>query len=123
MAVKRYFFDSYALIEIGKNNPAYLKYADSLVTITIFNLVEIMYSVFQDLGEEKAREVHEKFQDCVQDFDESIIMEALKTKKIYKKRDLSYADCLGYAFAKKKGLLFLTGDEGFKDLANVEFVK
>ena len=40
-----YFFDSYAIIEIVKENKNYLKYLDEEATITIFNLAEIYYSV------------------------------------------------------------------------------
>lgn len=118
-----YFFDSYALVEIVKGNPHYLRYSECTVTITLFNLIELAYSVFQDSGAAKAKEIYEKFLDCVQDVDWPILMEAFTLKQKYKKRNLSYADCLGYAYAKARGLRFLTGDEGFKDLENVEFVK
>ena len=47
----------------------------------------------------------------------------MKFKIKYKKQDLSYADCIGYIYAIKNNLLFLTGDKEFKDLKSVEFVK
>jgi len=40
-----------------------------------------------------------------------------------KKLDLSYADAIGYAVSLRLMLMFLTGDEAFKNLENVEFVK
>ncbi|MBI2146353.1 PIN domain-containing protein [Candidatus Woesearchaeota archaeon] len=123
MGVKEYFFDSYALIEVIKGNPAYLKYSDEIVTITIFNLVEVTYAVFRSFGEEKAHEVYEKFKGCVQDMDWGVILAALKLKDKYNKKHLSYADCLGYAFAESRDLFFLTGDEDFRDMNRVEFVK
>ncbi len=118
-----YFFDSYAIIELTNGNPRYARFSDEVITLTIFNLVEIVYSAFQQMGEEKAKEVYEKFFDCIQEIDEEIVFEALKLKQKYKKRDLSYADCLGYAFAKQRNLRFLTGDSKFEDVENVEFVK
>ncbi|MBS3123221.1 PIN domain-containing protein [Candidatus Woesearchaeota archaeon] len=121
--MSEYFFDSYALIEIIKGNPKYFKYNEKAVVITWLNLVEVVYSTFLDHGEEKAKDIYNKFKDCVENFDWAITLKALKLKQKYKKRNLSYADCLGYAFADERGLLFLTGDEGFKDLDNVEFVK
>lgn len=121
--MKKYFFDSYALIELVKANPKYVSYLDSQVTITIFNLVEFTYSILQDYGESKAHELCLKFKDCVIDVDEGIILEALKFRKEHHRRNLSYADCIGYICAKKLHLLFLTGDEQFRDLFNVEFVK
>lgn len=123
MVLREYFFDSYALIELGKCNPAYLKYGDCSVVITLFNLTEVMYSVFQEFGELKAKEAYRKFKECAIEIDEEILVGAMRLKQRYKKRDLSYADCVGYAAAKKKGIPFLTGDQDFWDLENVEFVK
>ena len=120
---KGYFFDSYAIIEILKHNPNYLKYIESNVIITIFNLIEICWSVYKDFGEEKMHEEYNKFKDCVYDLDDSIIINALEFRMKYKNRDLSYANCIGYSYAKENNLIFLTGDKEFKDLPNVEFVK
>ncbi|MBI2143262.1 type II toxin-antitoxin system VapC family toxin, partial [Candidatus Woesearchaeota archaeon] len=41
----------------------------------------------------------------------------------YKKENLSYADCIGYALAEMMRIKFLTGDEKFRNKENVEFVK
>ena len=51
------------------------------------------------------------------------IKEANELKLKINRRDVSYVDCLGYTLAKKLGVKFLTGDEQFKDMENVEFVK
>ena len=40
-----------------------------------------------------------------------------------RKVSLSYADGLGYEVAQRMEIKFLTGDEAFKGLENVEFVK
>jgi len=40
-----------------------------------------------------------------------------------RKVNLSYADALGYEVAQRMGTKLLTGDEAFKGLENVEFVK
>lgn len=118
-----YFFDSYALVEIVKGNPSFIGYANAPIFITLFNLVEVVNSVFLDYGEQKASETHERFKACVQEIDWKIIKEAIQLKQKYKKRNVSYADCIGYAFANQHGLRFLTGDKEFRDLPNVEFVK
>ena len=120
---KQYFFDSYAVIEILKFNPNYLKYSNVNIVITTFNLVEICWSVLLDFGEEKMQEIYNRFKDCVYELDEPVIINAIKFRKKYKNRDLSYTDCIGYIFAKQNNLIFLTGDKEFKDLPNVEFVK
>ncbi len=119
----KYFFDSYALIELAKGNPHYVQYVDNQIIITIFNLVEFTYSVLLDYGEKKAEEICRAFQDCVVEVSPEIILEALKFRKEHHRRNLSYADCLGYIYAQKNKLIFLTGDEQFHNLVGVEFVK
>ena len=94
MVLREYFFDSYALIELGKSNPAYIKYADCFISITQFNLVEVMYSAFQEWGEYKAKEVYSKFKDCVVEVDEKVILNALRLKQKYKKREYSGRICI-----------------------------
>ena len=123
MVTKKYFFDSYALIELTKSNPKYVPYLDYQIIISLFNLVEFTYSVFLDYGESKSREIYKQFNDCVVEINEEVILEALKFRREHHKKDLSYADCMGYIYARKNGLLFLTGDEQFRDFPGVEFVK
>lgn len=45
----------------------------------------------------------------------------LKQRLMRKK--LSYADCLGYIIALREKIEFFTGEDDFKGLHNVEFVK
>jgi predicted nucleic acid-binding protein len=111
------------LLENRRTKMCYIKYNEKVVTITLLHLVEVIYSVFQNFGEEKAQQIYNPFKDSVQDIDSSIILKALQLKQKHKKRYLSYADCIGYAFAEEKGIFFLTGDKGFEDLPNVEFGK
>ena len=54
---------------------------------------------------------------------DDVIRAAMLFRKRHKKRDLSYADAIGYAFARKHDVLFLTGDRQFRDLPGVEFVQ
>lgn len=118
-----YFFDSYAVIELIKGNPNYAKYTMNNVNITVFNLAEIYWSALNDLGEEKAEEIYNKFKECVIELNDYIIKEAIKFRKNNKKKDLSYADCIGYICSLKNNMIFLTGDKEFEDMENVEFVK
>lgn len=119
----KYFFDSYAIIEIVKGNPLYAKYVEEVVIITQFNLVDIYWSFFNDFGEEKAKELYAYFKECVVPVDDIVLQEAIKFRKENKKRDLSYADGIGYTYALQNGLLFLTGDKGFEKLPYVEFLR
>ena len=54
---------------------------------------------------------------------DDVIESALVFRNQHKKRNISFADAIGYSFARKNNLLFLTGDKEFKDLPGVKFVK
>lgn len=118
-----YFFDSYAIIELLRGNPQYLPYGEEAVTITFLNLMEVVHSVVMEFGEKKGKEIYEKFRGCVQEVDWPIVLQMTQLKQKLQRRNVSYADCLGYAFAQQKEMLFLTGDKEFKDLPGVEFVE
>lgn len=118
----KYFFDSYAVIELLKENPAYERFEEEEVIITVFNLAEIYWHVL--LADEKNAEmIYEKFKKGVVSFDDEVLKEAIKFRKANKKKNLSYADCVGYIYAKKHNMKFLTGDKEFQHLENVEFMK
>jgi hypothetical protein len=119
----KYFFDSYAVIEMIKGNPRYAKFINEEAAFTIFNLAEIYWSVLNEFGEENAEKVYEAYKEGVVEITGEIVKEAMKFRKKYKKRNLSYADCMGYVYAFKNNLVFLTGDKEFEGLESVEFIK
>lgn len=119
----KYFFDSYAVIEVLRGSSNYARYSKEVVVITMFNLVETYWSALNNLSQEKANEIYKKYKECVVEVSDEIIKEAIKFRKENKKRDLSYADCIGYIYALRNSLIFLTGDKEFEGLKNVEFIK
>ena len=124
MGLNKFFFDSYAVIEILKGNPNYAKYVQEEVILTQFNLVEIYFSALTDLSETGADEIFKKYRDNIVDIDDDSLKEATRfRRKVYKEKKISYTDAIGYIYAKRNGLIFLTGDKEFKDLDNVEFVR
>ena len=123
MGVK-YFWDTYAIIEFINGNPKFAKYMYEPVTITIFNLAEIFWVSLREYDEKTAIEIYDLYKNSVVEVDEETLKEAIKfRKKVYKNKKISYADSIGYIFALKNNLVFLTGDEEFEGLDNVEFVK
>jgi predicted nucleic acid-binding protein len=118
----KYFFDSFAIIELIIGNPNYAKYIDEEATLTLFNLVEIYYSALNNLDEQKAEEIYNKYKEAVVEVEDNVLKEAIKFRKKHKKANLSYTDCIGYIYAISNDLKFLTGDKQFKDFENVEFV-
>jgi hypothetical protein len=122
--VKRYFWDSYAVIEFISGNPNYARFINEPVRITVFNLVEIYWMCINEYGEKIAREIYEKYKLCVVKVSDEILMEAIRfRKKVYKDKKISYADAIGYIYSINNNMFFLTGDKEFKDLKKVEFVQ
>ncbi len=120
---EKMFFDTYALIEIIKGNENYKKYKSFSIVLTKLNLFELYYATMQKYGEEKAKNELSKNYSLTVDFDENIIENAAKLKFIFKKQNISMADCIGYIKARALGIRFLTGDKQFEFLPDVEFVK
>ncbi len=118
-----YFFHTYAIIEIVAGNPSYNGFLNKTPVITIFNLSEIYYIVLNKLGETRADKIYEEYFPCVVEIPDEVLKEAMKFKKVNKKKRLSYADCIGYIYALKNNMKFLTGDKEFHGLKNVEFVR
>lgn len=104
-------------------NQNYISYKDSAVTLTIFNLAEIYWHALLEYTHEEAEEIYATYKVAVVEIDDNTLKEAVKFRKQHKKQDLSYTDCIGYIYAKRYGMKFLTGDKQFEDLPNVEFVK
>ena len=53
----------------------------------------------------------------------SLIIIKLYIIQVFLWNNLSYVDCMGYSFAVKNGMKFLTDDIKFKDKESVEFVQ
>lgn len=119
----RYFFDSYAVVEIIRGNPNYARYTQDEVALTIFNLAEIYWTAINKLGEAAAEEIYAQYKLSLMEIDDESLKSAIKFRKQHKSKDFSYADCIGYCLALQNGLKFLTGDKAFKEFENVEFVQ
>jgi len=119
-----YFFDTYAFIEIVKENKNYLSYVSDVKVITTrLNLMELHYILLRNLSKNEADFYYSLLLPFAVDISDDVIKKANELKLFYKKRKLSYIDCIGYVLAKMHGVKFLTGDKEFRDLDSVEFVK
>src|SRR3989338_4887825 len=110
MEMKEYFFDTYAVIELLRESHSYAPYLNEQIRITLLNLIEISYITLLEQGEEAAKRVLGWCKEFVVDVPDVVIMAAVTFRAQNKKKSLSYADCLGYAFARQHDLIFLTGD-------------
>ena len=121
---RTFFYDTYAIFEIAKGNPNYDDYTDNIgIAITKLNLMELYYKFLINFGIEMAELYYEKYKQFAVDISDTLIKNAMILRAKHKSKDLSYADCVGYAFAIEHKIKFLTGDIQFKDIENVEFVK
>jgi predicted nucleic acid-binding protein len=118
-----YYLDTYAIIEIINGNKNYSRFLGESFSTSIFNLYELYYSLLRVYNKETAEKYFLRFKKVLINFNDNHIFMASELKLKYKKRGLSYTDCLGYVISKEKEIKFLTGDQEFKDLENVEYVK
>lgn len=121
---ERFYFDTYALVEIFKGNPNYEKYKkDIYLIINKLNLLEYAYFLIRNNKQNEIKEFFERFSGFNVDYDEEDLIKAALMKYQFKNQKLSFIDCIGYILAKKHKVKFLTGDEKFIGKENVEFVK
>ena len=119
---KKYFFDTYAIIEVIKNNPSYQKYMEEDLLTGVLNYAEFYYWYLKN--KEKAQSIgwFRKIRDELLKLEVRDVIEGMKIRFENIKRKLSFVDCVGYAMARRRNLLFLTGDPGFRGMPDVEFV-
>jgi predicted nucleic acid-binding protein len=115
-----FFFDSYAIMELLEGNPAYLPYENVQGVLTIFNIAELNYAMKRD-GKKQADELTRRYFSMRVPVIERDIAESMSFRIQHKK--LSIPDAIGYVVAKRLGIRFLTGDQEFERMENVEFVK
>jgi len=119
------FLDTYAIFGIIKGSYNYKKYLNGYNFITTkFNIMELYYNLLLDgVSKEKAFEYFKRFSEFLVRVDNESLIEALNNRYEQRKKKMSYYDWIGYEIAKKYNVKFLTGDEDFNDMENVEFVK
>ncbi len=118
-----YFFDTYALIEIIKNNEHYLPYRDEAILTSLLNLGELYQALLHKFNERLAEEWRKRLEGNYLTITEEVIVKAMQFRFKYKNKNFSFIDCVGYILARENNLKFLTGDKEFRDVENVEFVK
>ncbi|MCX6798487.1 MAG: PIN domain-containing protein [Candidatus Diapherotrites archaeon] len=119
----RKFLDSYAIIEIIKNNPRYAELADVVPVSTRANLVEVAYHLLRDFSKEKALKIIKALKIEALEIQESQVAKIAAFRIENAKKKFSYIDCIGYVLAMENRISFVTGDRQFEGMPNVEFVK
>jgi predicted nucleic acid-binding protein len=123
--VRRYFYDSYAVLAYTSGHQAYREYfEENDGVLTQLNLLEIFYRSLDQYDSKVAQDVLGSFYKYHVDFDEEDISASMRLRVVLKRKglDVSYADALGYFLSQKMGMKFLTGDRAFRSLKGVEYV-
>ncbi len=118
-----FFFDTYALIEFIKKNKSYERYFNWKIICTMLNLFEFHQALLREFNKKTADYWINNFDYVLLDITEKDIIEASDFRFKHRANKLSSIDCIGYVVARNNKLKFLTGDEGFKSIENVEYVK
>jgi predicted nucleic acid-binding protein len=116
-----YFFDTYSFFEVLKGNPSYAKYNDSAIATTIFHLAELNFCLKKRAEPAFADRLVDSYRSCLIEVTLEDVKSAMGFKLNHK--NMSIPDAIGYVVAKRLGVLLVTGDDHFKGLGNVEFVK
>ena len=121
--MQAFVFDTYSLFEIINGNPNYAKYVNSQIIINEFIFAELCYKLMREGSAEKSNFYAEKYKHLIATPGAETIKEAMLFRTYNKKKNLSATDCIGYIMAKNLKIKFLTGDQQFENMENVEFVK
>ena len=121
--MKRYVFDSYALIALFEEEKGAdtveevireVAMGESMGWMSIINWGEVYYATFREHGEKKALEAIrwiDRTPIVLVDANRELTLEAARLKAKY---PIAYADCFALALAKLKNAALLTGDPEFK---------
>jgi hypothetical protein len=118
--------DSYAFIELYGGNPRYRDaFRSNAVGTTSLNVLEVYGALLRRIDRPTALTLARSMLPVVVDVPRETALRAaeFRLEMVGKKRNCSHVDAWGYASAETLGRRFLTGDESFRGLPNVEFVK
>lgn len=118
-----YFLDSYALIEIVRENENFRKFEDTINFTSFANLLEVHYIITKNFGEKKADEIIGTLKSIALFIEIEDVKKASRFRIKNAKKKMSYIDCLGYAMSINRNMKFVTGDMEFENFKEVEFVK
>lgn len=120
--IKKYL-DTYALVEIYKENPKFSGYLTSNFVINDLTLAEFYLFLLKEEGETTADFWSKKLEFYSSSVSRETILEAVKFRYNHRKQDISFFDAVGYIFSVKSGCLFVTGGKEFEGLPHVEVIK
>jgi predicted nucleic acid-binding protein len=126
MARSKFFLDTYAMLEYLAGNEGYRRRMVGAELVTsLVNLAELYYIVLREHSGKEADDAYSVFRNYQAEITDDDVKHGmtLRLAAHARKSGLSYADALGYAASQRLGLRYLTGDDAFRSMSGVEFVK
>jgi hypothetical protein len=121
-----FFLDSYAIIEMAKGNPKYLRFRSEPGVTARANLLEVYYILAQQGSEDLAKACLETLGPLAVELPVGLIptIARFRLQQLGATgRRFSYVDASGYVYARENGYALLTGAHEFKGFPGVEFVR
>ncbi len=115
--------DTYALAEIAKGNKEFSAYLLGEFVITELTLVEFYAVLLREDGEKTAEYWFKRLDAYAVSVSRQVFKEAVVFRYQHRKQNISFFDAVGYVYASRNNLPFVTGDKEFETLSNVEFRK
>jgi predicted nucleic acid-binding protein len=115
--------DTYALMEISKGNPKFIRYLHTHFVITDLTLAEFYSVLLREQGEAVADYWFLKLEQYAVSVSKKTLIEAVKFRYEHRKQNIYFFDAVGYIFSVTHGYYFVTGDKEFEHFPHVEFQK
>lgn len=121
----KFFFDTYAIMEIFQGNENFKKYLKNDIITSKINILETYYHLLRTYDEKTANKYCDQLLGYVEEIKYDDIKLAAKKRIEFQAigHNVSFADCIGYAISQRLKIKFLTGDKEFKNIENVEWVE
>ncbi len=116
------YLDTYALIEIGLDNPNYRSTREEDFRVCDVTLAEFHFVNLRE-GKKDAEEWTMKIRPHSEPTSLDWMIEAVEFRAAHRSLNLSFPDVVGYIHARKNNGVFVTGDKAFEKLPHVKYVK
>ena len=114
--------DSSILIEIARDNPKFITYADKEFYITDLTLAEFCGVVLREHNEKTSDYWFRKFRSFARPLSAELFYVATKFRWKEKNKKLSYPDAVAYCSAREQNCKLITSDGDFRNLPGAELV-
>lgn len=111
--------DTYPLMEIATGNEKFASLLNEDVVITDITIAEFYYVILRKYDIATADFWYRKFEPYCAVVPREILIKAVKFRRENKEKDLSFFDCVGYAFSIENNYKFLTGGKEFKGFDSI----